>query len=391
MRIEKIKEIVEKYPTPGYIFDLDMLKARILNMQKYLGDEIELCYAMKANPFLVEPLKGQIGKFEVCSPGEFRICERAGIPMSDIVMSGVYKERKEVARAVDMCEGSGTFTIESFQHLQKISECAEAKGKKVRALIRLSSGNQFGVDKDTLRGIVERREQYPFLHFVGVQYYSGTQKKKFEQFQKEIHTLDELFAELKREYDFDVEEMEYGPGFYYPYFVSDPPADDEKLLTEFAEALSAMKFKGKITLEIGRYIASECGYYATSIVDQKETDGARYCIVDGGINHVNYYGQTMAMRTPHIEHIAQDAGEEQKWNICGSLCTVGDVLVKQLPLKAAREGDVLVFKHIGAYSVTEGIYLFLSRDMPKILFYSEEKGVELVRDVISTDMWNFRQ
>ena len=29
--------------------------------------------------------------FEVCSPGDFRICERVGVPMERIVLSGVYK------------------------------------------------------------------------------------------------------------------------------------------------------------------------------------------------------------------------------------------------------------------------------------------------------------
>ena len=47
-------------------------------------------------------------------------------------------------------------------------------------------------------------------------------------------------------------------------------------------------------------------------------------------------------------------------------------------------GDYLVFHNIGAYSVTEGIYLFLSRKMPAIYLYSEEKGAELVRDQLET-------
>ena len=35
-----------------------------------------------------------------------------------------------------------------------------------------------------------------------------------------------------------------------------------------------------------------------------------------------------------------------------------------MPLKHAKIGDALVFERVGAYSVTEGIYLFLSRRMP---------------------------
>ena len=72
------------------------------------------------------------------------------------------------------------------------------------------------------------------------------------------------------------------------------------------------------------------------------------------------------------------------WNICGSLCTVNDVLVKQMPLKNAKIGDMLVFERAGAYSVTEGIYLFLSRCMPRILFKSAEEGLVEVREAIES-------
>ena len=56
----------------------------------------------------------------------------------------------------------------------------------------------------------------------------------------------------------------------------------------------------------------------------------------------------------------------------------------------ASIGDVLVFEGVGAYSMTEGINLFLSRDLPKILFHSKEKGMELVRDTQATDVFNSR-
>ena len=37
----------------------------------------------------------------------------------------------------------------------------------------------------------------------------------------------------------------------------------------------------------------------------------------------------------------------QPYNICGSLCTVGDVIVKNLELKDAKIGDMIAFYNIG--------------------------------------------
>lgn len=51
----------------------------------------ELCFAIKANPFLVEALEAQADRYEVCSPGEFHICVERKLPMEKIVLSGVNK------------------------------------------------------------------------------------------------------------------------------------------------------------------------------------------------------------------------------------------------------------------------------------------------------------
>ena len=67
---------------------------------------------------------------------------------------------------------------------------------------------------------------------------------------------------------------------------------------------------------------------------------------------------------------------------------IGDILVKNLPLDGLMTGDLLVFDRIGAYSVTEGIYLFLSRKLPVVLTCTQEHGLSLVRDALPTDILN---
>ncbi|MGN0378879.1 MAG: hypothetical protein ACI4EU_04770, partial [Butyrivibrio sp.] len=145
----------------------------------------------------------------------------------------------------------------------------------------------------------------------------------------------------------------------------------------------------KITIEMGRYLTSDCGYYVTGVADIKENDGINYCIVDGGIHQLNYYGQLMGMKKPHLEVIAAERSSlDMKWNVCGSLCTTGDVIVKEAALGSLNVGDLLVFKDCGAYSVTEGMSLFLSRSLPGIIFYSEKYGARQVRDSVDTYVIN---
>ena len=98
-----------------------------------------------------------------------------------------------------------------------------------------------------------------------------------------------------------------------------------------------------------------------------------------------YYGQSMAMKLPPIRHFTSHSpGNVEPWNICGSLCTINDILVKQLPLPSLHVGDVLAFRRTGAYCMTEGISLFLSRDLPAVLYRHPDGTVEELRPHFDT-------
>ncbi len=390
-----IKELTEKdhTPTPSYVFDLDKMKGFVKKVQSCLGESVQLCYAMKANPFLTGPMMEVVSSFEVCSPGEFRICERVGVPMERIVLSGVYKNPEDVEYVLSAYGGRGMYTVESLQHLQILNDTAVKLGMKIAVLIRVTSGNQFGVDEEDIRKMVSDRGNYPGIEIEGLQFYSGTQKRELSQMKTELEHLDEFIGELKEVNGFETRVLEYGPGFFVPYFKKDKSEDVENVLGEFKELLECLKFKGKVVLEMGRFLAATCGYYVTSIVDMKVNKDQPYVIMDGGINHLNYYGQTMAMKQPYCVQLDAEGnekteGEAEAWNLCGALCTVSDVVVKRFPLHKPQIHDILVFERVGAYSVTEGIYLFLSRPLPRIYFWTEEGGLRMVREGVHTDLLN---
>ena len=390
-----IKELTEKdhTPTPSYVFDLDKMKGFVKKVQSCLGESVQLCYAMKANPFLTGPMMEVVSSFEVCSPGEFRICERVGVPMERIVLSGVYKNPEDVEYVLSAYGGRGMYTVESLQHLQILNDTAVKLGMKIAVLIRVTSGNQFGVDEEDIRKMVSDRGNYPGIEIEGLQFYLGTQKRELSQMKTELEHLDEFIGELKEVNGFETRVLEYGPGFFVPYFKKDKSGDVEDVLGEFKELLECLKFKGKVVLEMGRFLAATCGYYVTSIVDMKVNKDQPYVIMDGGINHLNYYGQVMAMKQPYCVQLDAEGnekteGEAEAWNLCGALCTVSDVVVKRFPLHKPQIHDILVFERVGAYSVTEGIYLFLSRPLPRIYFWTEEGGLRMVREGVHTDLLN---
>lgn len=383
MELDEIKKGVEAYGSPTYFFDLDLLRDRLELIRKKLGGA-GLCYAMKANPFLVGEVDAYVDRLEVCSPGEYEICHKAGISPDKIIVSGVNKTYESMERIMELGGGSGIFTIESPRHYEILSELCRKNRKQIEAFIRLSSGNQFGVDRKTLEELLPRIMADERIGLRGLHYYSGTQKK-LQKAEKELRELGEYTEYLSRTYGVRIGELEYGPGLPVPYFEGDAQTDAEEELGNFCRVLKENDKYDRITVELGRFIAAGCGYYATSVVDTKMTGGRRYCIVDGGIHQLNYYGQLMGMKKPYMKLVQkQPASGEADWCVFGSLCTVNDVLLKDAVLPELQRGDYFIFENCGAYSVTEGMSLFLSRDLPQVVFYSREKGWEPVRGFYPT-------
>ncbi len=410
MTDEILTGIARQYGTPTFVFDTGALKKRLAAIRDIFGPQVKLCYSIKANPFLIPAALEEADCLEVCSPGELAICERLGVDMERVVYSGVNKEPWDVERAVAE-DGVGICTAESLRHVQLLEKAGEKAGRKVPVLFRLNSGAQFGMSREDLLQVIRERERYPHLSLEGIHYFAGTQRKNKElrKQKEELRMLRALFAEVKENEDFSLRRLEYGPGLPVPLFADGDYSDTLAPARELAEALQEASGWAELTVEAGRFYAAECGFYLTKVVDSKRVDDKRYCIADGGINHVNYLGQIMGMKEPVIRHFrgngdpdarpeevtyrrisdAEEDGEAlEDWTICGSLCTTNDDLVRTRRMTEPRLGDLLVFENLGAYSVTEGIYLFLSRKMPRIVLYNDISDICLVRDFVDTDPIN---
>ena len=92
--------------------------------------------------------------------------------MESVVYSGVNKEPSDVRQAVK--DGVGICTAESLRHVMLLQNAAKAAGKKVRVLLRLNSGAQFGMSREDLLSVIRNRDRYPDLTIEGVHYFAGT-------------------------------------------------------------------------------------------------------------------------------------------------------------------------------------------------------------------------
>nr|WP_308500678.1 diaminopimelate decarboxylase [uncultured Agathobacter sp.] len=393
--------------TPYYVFDTDEFAKRAAMIRAALdckgGRRIPLCFSIKANPFLLHRLPEGLDHVEVCSPGELEICIALGVKPESIIYSGVMKEQCDIERAVSY--GAGILTCESIRHaalisevmLERMPEGAQEAGlveKKAKVILRLTSGNQFGMSLEDIEYIMSHPDEFKGIAVMGIHYYSGTQKS-LRKINKDLEKIKSALSVLKEKYGFEPQLVEYGPGLCVEYFEEDWQEKEKQSLDEAAEVLRKFAEEYPLGIEMGRFLAASCGKYYTQVKDLKSTGDANYAILDGGIHHLNYFGQRMAMQVPPIKVYAGEVSENEErtdveftelpdtdYTLCGSLCTVADVLVREVKFKKLELGDVLEFGHCGAYSVTEAPALFLSRQLPAIYAYSKEYGYECLREHI---------
>ena len=187
----QLHQVLHRETTPLYVFDLAALPQRVATLREHLPEGVGLCYAVKANPFLLSALNGVVERFEICSPGELVICQQAGLSPDQYVLSGVYKEPAAMGELVAQGE-IGCYTVESMTQFSVLYGAALAARKPISLLLRLTSGNQFGMDQEEIRWILDHYGEDPCLDIRGIQYFSGTQKHSLKRLARELALVDQF-------------------------------------------------------------------------------------------------------------------------------------------------------------------------------------------------------
>ncbi|MBE5870670.1 MAG: diaminopimelate decarboxylase [Lachnospiraceae bacterium] len=409
-REKELQKIIQKYQTPFYLYDITGLKERIQLIRQMLPD-IGVCFAMKAAPMLAGSLAETADRLEVCSPGEYEICRRAGIEPGKVLVSGVNKTMESIRSVLNNGGANNSFTIESPAHFKILETCAKEAGVRADCYIRLSSGNQFGVDRETFEILCRKVMESEHLTFLGIHYFSGTQKNE-KRIETELQELSEYGKHLETLTGRKTQ-LEYGPGLSVHYFREKEEEKEgqtqadalfEGVCQETSEAKKKLEILAgivartglteayaKVTFEYGRFIAANSGFYFTKIVDSKTTNGVNYTILDGGLHQISYYGSMAGMKVPYIGVLPKQERSQaalKEYVLAGSLCSVNDILVRKAVLPELQTGDVLGFGLAGAYASTEGLSLFLSRDLPAVVIKDEQGNTSLLRDHMETNGFN---
>ncbi|MDN3920484.1 pyridoxal-dependent decarboxylase, exosortase A system-associated [Roseateles violae] len=366
---QKLSHLAERVGrTPFYAYDRGLLKARVAALRAALPAQIQLHYAMKANPMpaVVGLVAGLVDGIDVASAGELQIALDAGADPAEISFAGPGKRDIELAQAV----AAGVLVnVESARELPVLAAASQRLGLPARVAVRVNpdfelkgSGmkmgggpKQFGVDTEQLPELLQQIGRLG-LGFEGFHLFAGSQNLKPEAICEAQRKSYELALRLAEHAPAPVAFLNLGGGFGIPYFPGEQRLDLAPIaanLQDLVERAARELPQARLVIELGRYLVGEAGVYVTRIVDRKVSRGQIYLVTDGGLNHhlsaSGNFGQVLRKNYPVT--IGNKAGSvaRETASVVGPLCTPLDLLADRMELPVAEVGDLAVVFQSGAY------------------------------------------
>lgn len=383
----RLLEAASEFGTPLYVYDLDALRERVIQLREAFGSRFRLSYAVKANPnqAVLAALGSVVDTLDVSSWGEMeRACE-AGCSPSRISFSGPAKRQSEIERAVIV--GVGELVIESLREAQIASACAEHTGRIQPVLVRINPAStprhfgvnmggkpsQFGIDEEDMEPKVNEIARLPGLTLNGFHIYSGSNSLSVEAIAENFGFFINIFERAVAGWGGTPSKLVFGAGFGVPYLPSETELNLSELAAATGPALDHLRGQPafastQFELELGRWLVGPVGWLLSSIVGTKHSRGSEIRICDAGFNnHLAAYGMmgSFMRRNWRIANLSNPIAPPGTYTIVGPLCTTLDTLATRIELPELRVGDVIAIENSGAYGLTSSPTRFISHPEPR--------------------------
>ncbi|MDH3724793.1 MAG: alanine racemase [Thermoleophilia bacterium] len=351
----RASELADRFGTPLYVFDGQMLGASARAFRGAWGDGASVAFSMKCNPLMgVVARLHQDGCWaEVASGFEYRAARRAGVPASQIVFNGPLKHDEEIRRA--LAEGA-TLILDGVEQIDAAARFAADAGARSRIGLRLTPPDRIGADRfgftpAEASSAAERlssaglavggvhvhlgayqlgppAESGPPIHAVTVEYPVPVSRLT----DAAAHAVEVADAIAAREF------LDLGGGW--------PAAGP--CLEEYVQAVRAVLAGDarQLILEPGRALVRDAGWLLTRVVARR-SDGS--LVVDAGVTHAPC---VLWKRSP-VTAAEPRGGAVRPTDIYGPLCLQHDVLARGAPLPPGESGDLIWVGQAGAYAIAQ--------------------------------------
>ncbi len=380
--------LAERFGTPLYVYDLDVVDGQVAALRAVLPPVVELAYAVKANPALaVVSHLGHLGLgADVASGGELETVDRAGIGAGRVVMTGPGKRDDELRAAVTA--GIRAITVESPGELARLESIAAGAGRRQPVMLRaaVSEGDRlervrlvgddgagkFGMDAADLLASARRVAKSAHLELLGLHAFGASNVLDASGLVAHVAATVATARRLAQAVGTPLRLIDAGGGLGIPYESHQESLDLVRLGAGLHEitagwAADPILRDARLLLEPGRFLVGPAGAYLARVVDRKTVDGSVVVILDGGVHHVlrpALVGQEHRIRSLGAHADSPGTGRLVPVTVAGPLCSGLDVFSQAAVMSPPEVGDLMAVLDVGAYGFTESMPLFLSHPIP---------------------------
>ena len=363
MNLELVKNRMEGFQTPFYVYDLGLLQSGIQACNSALPKNYHVHYAIKANTRskILNTLSAQGFGADCVSYNEVAHALKNGFQADKIVFAGVGKTDYEIRQALN--DGIYCFNVESLQEIVVINALAREKGKMAKIALRLNPNvkanthkyittgldkNKFGIDSKDFDAAIENIKSCTNIEFEGIHFHIGSQITNLDNFKQLCLRVNDLFEYFEqRGLRCNIVNVGGGLGIDYQAPIENPYPDFDAFFAVYQNFLELPE-DVDIHFELGRALVGNCGALVTEVLYEKNNGGADFLIVDAGMTELMRPALYNAYHKIEKLNPATDL-PLKSYTIAGPICESSDVFANEYSLPSSKRGDKLIMLSAGAY------------------------------------------
>lgn len=358
---ETLKSLEKEYGKAFYVLDVNRFAGNYRELLAAFRDaypKTVIAYSYKTNyiPALCKAVDDLGGYAEVVSDMEYNLARRIGVPCEKIVFNGPYKHPAAVK---ELLLGGGAVHLDSLRELDLLHDVAREYPDRqlnvgIRVNFQLGDGvvSRFGFDArgGEFEAALEGVGKYDNIRFRTLHCHFAP--RALETWTSRAEGMMKLIAERGlRPECVDLGGGMYGKmdGRFERQFDEEIPAyrDYASAVGEVFNHYLDADYRPTLMLEPGSALAGDCMDLIAKVHSVKTVQGQRIATVLASTHNLH-----MGSKTPVTDVVAQKAQNRtgETTQIAGYTCIENDYPIRDFRGPIA-EGDYVVFRNVGSYSV----------------------------------------
>ena len=387
---------MNKIETPYFLFEKKILEEELSKINQsalYYWPNLEVAYSVKTNNFppLLKFLFDKGISSEVVSSDEYDLVTLCGFDKNKIICNGPIKSKRWVYAIL---EAGVRINIDSKIELFYVAQFAEKNPERlIKVGLRINTAiesyslgetnsvdadSRFGFSNETdeLSSAIEYLNDIPNVKIEGLHLHVSTRTRGLNIYQY----LVELFLKIVGDFVLsDISYIDIGGGFF-------GGIEDSRNWKSYFEAIATKLNEGgftsnnlKIIIEPGVSLIAGCFSYVTSVTDIKFMPRNKFILLDGSRIHIDpFFHKESYFYEILKKDITDSLDLVERQTLVGFTCLEKDRFFTLSNEKSLKVGDILVFKKVGAYTLSLSP-LFISF-FPAVYTIDEDENLFCLRE-----------